>query len=81
MKKLIIIFFILTLFSCKREKICNCGVITYDYGNTTGVGNYNTIVVKNDCSGNERIFDVIPSSYYEGIFVGEKYCVINIYSW
>jgi len=79
MKRLLIamLFFI----SCQKQKICNCGVITYDYGNTIGVGNFNTIVVKNDCSGNERIFDVIPSSYYEIIAVGEKYCVINIYSW
>jgi len=81
MKKLIIIFVLLTLISCKKQKICNCGIITGDYGNTTGVGNFNTIVVKNDCSGNERIFDVIPSSYYEIIAVGEKYCVINIYNW
>jgi hypothetical protein len=81
MKKLIIIFVLLTLIGCKKEKICNCGVITHDYGNTTVIYPYQTIVVKNDCSGNERVFDVIPTSVYELIFVGEKYCVINIYNW
>lgn len=81
MKKLIIIFVLLTLISCKKEKICNCGIITWDYGNTTAIYPYQTIVVKNDCSGNERHFDIIPTSVYEHIWVGEKYCVINIYNW
>jgi hypothetical protein len=82
MKK-IFIFVVLFLFlaSCKKEKICNCGVITWDYGNTTVIYPYQTIVVKNDCSGNERHFDIIPSSVYEIITIGEKYCVINIYNW
>jgi hypothetical protein len=80
MKKLIVIALLL-LVSCKKQKICNCGVITYDYGNTTAIYPYQTIVVKNDCSGNERHFDIIPSSVYEHIWVGEKYCVINIYNW
>jgi hypothetical protein len=79
MKKTIII--LLFLISCKKEKICNCGVITGDYGNTTVIYPYQTIVVKNDCSGNEKIFDVIPTSVYEHIWVGERYCVINIYNW
>ena len=82
MKNLIIILFvILTFTSCKKDKICNCGVITWDYGNTTAIYPYQTIVVKNDCTGNERHFDIIPSSVYEIIAVGEKYCVINIYNW
>ena len=79
MKKFIVA--LLFLASCKKEKICNCGVITHDYGNSTVVYPYQTIVVKNDCSGNEKTFDIVPSSYYELIFVGEKYCVINIYNW
>jgi len=79
--KNIMFIFILFLFSCKKEKICNCGVITYDYGNATVIYPYQTIVVKNDCSGNERAFDIIPTSVYELVFVGEKYCVINIYNW
>ena len=77
MKKLIIVG-LLFLVSCKKQKICNCGVITYDYGNT---GTFNTVVIKNDCSGNEKIFDVLPTSVYELIAVGEKYCVFNIYNW
>ena len=81
MKKTVFIIVMLFLFSCKKEKICNCGVITMDYGNTTVIYPYQTIVVKNDCSGNERIFDIIPSSVYELIAVGEMYCVINIYNW
>ena len=81
MRKLLIIFTFLLFVSCKKEKICNCGVITYDYGNTTVIYPYQTIVVKNDCSGNERQFDIIPTSVYEIITVGEKYCVINIYNW
>jgi hypothetical protein len=80
MKKIYILVLIF-LFSCKKEKICNCGVITWDYGNTTAIYPYQTIVVKNDCSGNERHFDVIPTSIYEHIWIGEKYCVINIYHW
>jgi hypothetical protein len=79
--KIIIAIVSLFLFSCKKEKICNCGVITWDYGNTTVIYPYQTIVVKNDCSGNERHFDIIPSSVYEIITIGEKYCVINIYNW
>ena len=81
MRKLLIIFIFLLFVSCKKEKICNCGTITHDYGNTTVIYPYQTIVVKNDCSGNERAFDIIPTSVYELIFVGEKYCVINIYNW
>ena len=82
MKKIFIVLVILFfLASCKKEKICNCGVITWDYGNTTAIYPYQTIVVKNDCSGNERTFDIIPTSVYEIIAVGEKYCVINIYNW
>jgi hypothetical protein len=81
MKKLIIIFVFLTLISCKKQKICNCGIITWDYGNTTAIYPYQTIVVKNDCTGNEKHFDIIPSSVYEIITIGEKYCVINIYHW
>jgi len=82
MKKLIIAIFVMLIFvSCKKEKICNCGVITWDYGNTTAIYPYQTIVIKNDCSGNERHFDIIPSSVYEIITIGEKYCVINIYNW
>jgi hypothetical protein len=68
MKKIIIILLLLT--SCKKEKICNCGVITWDYGNTTAIYPYQTIVVKNDCTGNEKHFDIIPSSVYELIAVG-----------
>ena len=82
MKKLIIAISVMLVFvSCKKEKICNCGVIVWDYGNTTAIYPYQTIVVKNDCSGNERHFDIIPSSIYEIIATGEKYCVINIYNW
>jgi hypothetical protein len=81
MKKLLIIFTFLLFVSCKKEKICNCGVIIWDYGNTTAIYPYQTIIVKNDCTGNERHFDVIPTSFYEHIFIGEKYCVINIYHW
>jgi hypothetical protein len=80
MKKFYILVLIF-LYSCQKQKICNCGTITYDYGNETVVYPYQTIVVKNDCSGNERIFDIIPSSVYEIIAVGEKYCVVNIYNW
>jgi hypothetical protein len=79
--KIIIAIISLFLFSCQKQKICNCGIITYDYGTTTVIYPYQTIVVKNDCSGNERAFDIIPTSVYELIFVGEKYCVINIYNW
>jgi hypothetical protein len=81
MKKTVFIIAMLFLLSCKKEKICNCGVITYDYGNSTVIYPYQTIVIKNDCSGNERQFDIIPTSVYEIITVGEKYCVINIYNW
>jgi hypothetical protein len=81
MKKILFITTTLFLFSCKKEKICNCGTIIWDYGNTTAIYPYQTIVVKNDCSGNERHFDIIPTSVYELIFIGEKYCVINIYNW
>jgi hypothetical protein len=82
MKKLIIAISVMLIFaSCKKEKICNCGVIVWDYGNTTAIYPYQTIVVKNDCTGNERHFDIIPSSVYEIITIGEKYCVINIYHW
>jgi hypothetical protein len=83
MKKIFIVVIVFFLASCKKEKskICNCGVITWDYGNTTAIYPYQTIVVKNFCSGNERHFDIIPTSIYEHIWVGEKYCVINIYNW
>ena len=80
MKRLLAIA-MLFLISCQKQKICNCGVITYDYGNLTVIYPYQTIVVKNDCSSNERAFDIIPTSVYEIIAVGEKYCVINIYNW
>ena len=83
MKKIFIVLVVIVFFltSCKKEKICNCGVIVWDYGNTTAIYPYQTIVVKNDCTGNERHFDIIPTSVYELIFIGEKYCVINIYHW
>jgi hypothetical protein len=81
MKKTLSIIVLLFLFSCKKQKICNCGVIIWDYGNTTVVYPYQTIVVKNDCSGNLKTFDIVPTSVYEIITIGEKYCVINIYNW
>jgi len=74
MKKLIIIAAALFLVSCKKEKICNCGLMTMDY-------NYNNMLIRNDCSGNEKIFHITPRNMYEIIAVGERYCIDSVNNW
>ena len=59
--------------SCKKET-CNCGTIMSD-----SVSDY-SIVIKNDCSGNEKRFYLEPGEWISA-YVGTEYCITNVTSW
>lgn len=75
MKKTIIaLVFILSLASCKKDKVCNCGLIVSDDVND------NSVVIRNSCSGNEKKFILAPGDWVNA-FVGSDYCITNETSW
>jgi len=81
MKKLIFvllfIFFslmILSVFSCKKEEGCNCGLILDD-----DVTTY-SIKIRNDCTNNEAWFTLQPGDWIHA-HPGEHYCITNVTSW
>ena len=43
--------------------------------------NQNNMLIKNDCSGNEKIFHITPRNIYEIIIVGERYCIDSVNNW
>jgi hypothetical protein len=59
--------------SCKKET-CNCGTIMSDR-----VSDY-SIVIRNDCSGNEKRFYLQPGDWMSA-YVGTNYCITNVTSW
>jgi len=44
------------IFSCGKEKECNCGLITNDDIETSNGELYYTLIIQNDCSGNNQKF-------------------------
>ena len=73
MKK--ILFASLILFSsCKKEKLCNCGLVLSDR-----VSDY-SVVIRNDCSNNEKRFILEPGDWMNA-YVGSNYCITNTTSW
>jgi len=70
---------VLGMMSCTKENPtsdCNCGIITDD-----GIdGNCYYVVIRNNCSGNERTFCLSSSDWFTA-FVGTNYCITNVSSW
>ena len=65
----------LFLFSCEKETVeCNCGLILDDE-----VKNY-SILIRNDCSGNEKWFTLSPGDWIHA-HPGNNYCLNNVSSW
>jgi len=75
MKKTIIgLAIILSIASCKKEKVCNCGLVVSD-----DPANY-SVVIRNGCSGNEKTFYLTAGDWMNA-FVGSDYCITNEKSW
>jgi hypothetical protein len=75
MKKTIIGLAISTIMaSCKKEEVCNCGLIVDD-----NASDY-SVTIRNSCSGNERKFILTPGDWMNA-FVGSDYCITNVTSW
>jgi len=75
MKKTIIgLAIILSIASCKKVEPCNCGTVISDR-----VSDY-SVVIKNNCSDNERRFILDPSDWVNA-FVGESFCITDVTSW
>jgi len=65
---------ILSIASCKKEKVCNCGLILSD-----NVSDH-SVVIRNSCSGNEKRFYLTAGDWMNA-FVGTDYCITNTTSW
>jgi hypothetical protein len=65
---------ILSIASCKKEKVCNCGLILSD-----NVSDH-SVVIRNSCSGNEKRFYLTAGDWMNA-FVGTNYCITNTTSW
>jgi len=65
---------ILSIASCKKVQPCNCGTVTSDRASDYSV------VIKNNCSGNEQRFVLEPSDWLDA-FVGSNYCIYNVTNW
>jgi hypothetical protein len=75
MKKVILgLAIILSIASCKKDEVCNCGLILND-----DVSDY-SVTIRNKCSGNERKFILEPGDWINA-HVGSDYCIYNITSW
>jgi hypothetical protein len=74
MKKVMFAASIIMLASCKKEEICNCGLIKSD-----NAANY-SVVIENDCSGNNKEF-VLAEGDWMNAHPGETYCISNVDSW
>ena len=75
MKKVICgLAIILSIASCEKEKVCNCGLVVSD-----DVSDY-SVTIRNSCSGNERRFILQPGDWINAQ-VGSDYCITNITSW
>jgi hypothetical protein len=81
MKKIIIAAFLLGLMSCEKEKVnynrdCNCGTVAND-----GIdGNCYWLELRNNCSGNKKVFCVDADKWMEA-YIGTKFCITNVDSW
>jgi len=65
----------LAMSSCKKEnQVCNCGLVLSDR-----VSDY-SVVIRNDCSGNEKRFYLEPGDWMSA-YVGTEYCITNVTSW
>ena len=71
---IILIFFALSIFSCKKEEVCNCGLVVRD-----NVADY-SVVIRNSCTGNEKRFVLSPGDWMNA-YVGSNYCITNVSSW
>lgn len=74
MKKLITIALLLTLLSCKKEEVCNCGLILDD-----NVSNY-SVLIRNSCSKNEKWFTLSQGDWINA-HPGNDYCITNVEKW
>lgn len=82
MKKIILLFSILSFFSCKKEEEqlpCNCGEVVSSDINSS-VGFQYTLSVRNECSDNTKIFYVSEYEWMK-VYEGDIYCVDNISNW
>jgi|TARA_B110000908_G_C10236755_1_gene443756 hypothetical protein len=75
MKKVLVAFFCLLVFSCaKEDEDCNCGLILSDR-----VSDY-SVVIRSDCSGNEKRFTLSVGDWMNA-HPGEDYCITNSSGW
>ena len=86
MRKIIILCLTLVAVSCQKEEVaptkpitvfsqqCNCGIIVSADGS-----NY-SIVLRNSCTGNTKVFILQPSDWGNA-YVGGNYCVTNAVKW
>ena len=74
MKKLVSLILFLCLLSCKKEEVCNCGLVVDD-----NVSNY-SVKIRNSCTKNEKWFELQPGDWMNA-HVGEDYCITNVDKW
>lgn len=74
MKKIIFGLLIILFASCKKDEVCNCGLVTSD-----DVTNY-SVVIRNQCTGNSKRFFLTQGDWMNA-FVGSNYCITNSGSW
>ena len=76
MKRIIpmLLLCVVLLTSCVKDQICNCGLVLSDR-----VSDY-SVVIRNDCSGNEQRFILQPGDWMNA-YVGSQYCITNVTSW
>jgi hypothetical protein len=72
---------ILIFSSCKKDKPCNCGIITddsieFDSNGTT----FYTLTITNDCSNNSGKY-YFTYDIWLNAPVGSYFCVTNVSSW
>jgi hypothetical protein len=78
MKKIVLILAVLSAFSCseKEPQPCNCGIVAND-----GIdGNCHWIEIRNNCSGNKKIF-CIDEDKWMNAHPGTEFCITNYNSW
>ena len=74
MKKIFSLVLFLSLLSCQKEEVCNCGLIVDD-----DVSTY-SVLIRNSCTNNEKWFTLQPGDWMNA-HPGQDYCITNVEKW
>jgi hypothetical protein len=82
MKRIILIFSLLTLVSCKKEvENCNCGTIANDGIEINSDGSLcHWLEIRNACTDNKKTF-CFDEDIWMDANPGENFCVTNETGW